>query len=150
MKKKSIYGVLGIIPIAVIPVVALSCESPFKREPKRRLLNSSQLASIRQGIDFSLTKEGRKMNDSQLMDIINDLNKKFNGDGNRIQHEPEFRKYFSAKVPDISKITLSHRIDIRFKVNNITRSVEMRYDVICFDFTGLDEIKDEFVGLERG
>ncbi|AXE60662.1 hypothetical protein DA803_00965 [[Mycoplasma] phocae] len=165
MKKKNLYGLLGIIPFAAIPVVAISCDNPFNRDRnqrntnqgddlKRLLLNGAQLEKIKNEFEFSLTKEGKKVSrSSKLMDVINELNKKyekFSSDrkGDKIREDAEFKKYFLLDKPDISKISQSHRIDIKFKVNEMTRSVELYYDVICFDYQNYQEAKDEVVKLE--
>lgn len=147
--------------IAISPVLK-SCAHNNKIDNSQRqkpmLLNASQLSSIRDEFIFKLSDEAQKEYNAEqdnamarFIQVIEKLNKKYNNskhdDGDKIANDVEFKKYFFLHKPDITKVSKSHRIDIRFKVDNITRQIDLFYDVICFDLR-VNEVVNAKIPME--
>ncbi|WP_330463360.1 hypothetical protein [Metamycoplasma gateae] len=143
LKSKLLYSSL-IIPVISSPIFIACKYGDEKKDETPKLLNDSQLSTIHNQFSFKLSEEGRKkyleegeISLSFFIEEIEKLNSKYNNnhydDGDKIANDPEFKKYFSLYKPDITKVSKSHRIDIRFKGDETTKQVILFYDVICFD-----------------
>lgn len=143
LNKTFLYSLIS-TPVLLAPVFVSCNDKDETQKPKPQLLNDSQLSTIHNDFVFQLSEQGKEkfINEGELslnffIQLIDKLNSKYNtnhyDDGDKIANDPEFKKYFFLNKPDITKVSKSHRIDIRFKGDNVTKQVVLFYDVICFD-----------------
>ncbi|TPR53391.1 hypothetical protein [Metamycoplasma neophronis] len=139
-------------PLAIAPIV-IACNNEGNYDDNNNdksgiWLSSSQLQEIKNGFVFTKTEAALNETDAQLIDVIKSLNKKYKDErypAFYIQNNPEFRKYFDFNMPDISKISISHKINISFEVNETTKQIECHYVVICIDRNNQEESRGDIV-----
>lgn len=146
---------LGLSVISLIPLTTIACVDPNPSSDGQKLkpgqLNSSQLEKVRAGFNFSLTNEGYATPHSKMLDVIKKLSKQYPQNpaslndlsGYDIKRNSEFRKYFNLTVPDIQRISSSHRISFWFKEDPTTKILYCHWKVICIDTNNPQEYEGE-------
>ncbi|WP_373436980.1 hypothetical protein [Metamycoplasma equirhinis] len=169
MKKKGIYFLILVAPI-LLPIVTISC---YKRENKQHaaingygkcpcgdinvnstssevsFLSSTTLKNIYESTNFSLTKLGKIKTQNELIEIIEELKKKYQKTNIFFDliNDQNFTKYFNLKLFN-SKFLKKHFIEYEInidKTNSNRSKIYLSYKIYCLAKiqNGYHPIEDE-------